>query len=83
MVTFPNEHYLCAMFESLNERLESALKTIKGEARLTELNIAESIKEIRRALVEADVNYRIAKDFTDKNKLIIFCYSVPTKVYTS
>ena len=60
--------YLCAMFESLNERLESALKTIKGEARLTELNIAESIKEIRRALVEADVNYRIAKDFTDKIK---------------
>lgn len=56
------------MFESLNERLESALKTIKGEARLTELNIAESIKEIRRALVEADVNYRIAKDFTDKIK---------------
>lgn len=56
------------MFESLNERLESALKTIKGESRLTELNIAESIKEIRRALVEADVNYRIAKDFTDKIK---------------
>lgn len=56
------------MFESLNERLESALKTIKGESRITELNVAESIKEIRRALVEADVNYKIAKEFTDKIK---------------
>ncbi len=56
------------MFESLNERLELAFKNIKGEARLTDLNVAESIKEIRRALVEADVNYKIAKEFTDKVK---------------
>mgnify|MGYP003377679999 CR=1 FL=1 len=56
------------MFDSLNERLELALKTIKGESRITELNVAESIKEIRRALVEADVNYKIAKEFTDKIK---------------
>ena len=53
------------MFESLSDRLEGALKTLKGEHKLTELNIAESIKEIRRALVAADVNYKIAKDFTD------------------
>lgn len=59
---------LIYMFDSLNERLELALKTIKGESRITELNVAESIKEIRRALVEADVNYKIAKEFTDKIK---------------
>lgn len=56
------------MFESLSEKLEGALKTIKGDAKLTEINIAQSIKEIRRALVAADVNYAIAKDFTDKIK---------------
>ncbi|MCC6817017.1 MAG: signal recognition particle protein [Saprospiraceae bacterium] len=56
------------MFESLNEKLELALKGIRGERTLTELNIAESIKEIRRALVAADVNYKIAKEFTDKVK---------------
>ena len=56
------------MFNSLTDRLEGALKTLKGEHKLTELNIAESIKEIRRALVAADVNYKIAKDFTDAIK---------------
>lgn len=56
------------MFENLSERIESAVKSIKGEGRITELNIAASIKEIRRALVDADVNYRIAKEFTDKVK---------------
>ena len=56
------------MFESLSERLESAFKNLKGEAKITELNIAATVKEIRRALVDADVNYKIAKDFTDKVK---------------
>ncbi|HUN16907.1 MAG TPA: signal recognition particle protein [Saprospiraceae bacterium] len=56
------------MFESLNEKLEFAFKNLKGEGKLTELNVAESIKEIRRALVAADVNYKIAKEFTDKVK---------------
>jgi signal recognition particle subunit SRP54 len=56
------------MFESLNEKMELAFKNLKGEGRLTELNIAQSIKEIRRALVSADVNYKIAKEFTDKVK---------------
>src|SRR4030095_284149 len=56
------------MFESLSERLESAFKQIKGEGRVTELNIAATVKEIRRALVDADVNYKIAKEFTDKVK---------------
>ncbi|NOT36000.1 MAG: signal recognition particle protein [Saprospiraceae bacterium] len=56
------------MFESLNEKLSLALKGLRGERTLTELNVAESIKEIRRALVAADVNYKIAKEFTDKVK---------------
>ncbi len=56
------------MFDSLSERLEGAFKVLKGENKLTELNIAESIKEIRRALVGADVNYKIAKEFTDNVK---------------
>ena len=53
------------MFENLSERLESAFKQIKGEGRITELNIAATVKDIRRALIDADVNYKIAKDFTD------------------
>lgn len=56
------------MFESLNDRLEGAFKTLRGDGKLTEINIAQSIKEIRRALVSADVNYKIAKEFTDKIK---------------
>ena len=56
------------MFDSLNDKLEGAFKTLKGQGKLTEINVAQSIKEIRRALVAADVNYKIAKDFTDKIK---------------
>jgi signal recognition particle subunit SRP54 len=56
------------MFESLSEKLEFAFKSLKGDTKLTELNIANSVKEIRRALVAADVNYKIAKEFTDKVK---------------
>lgn len=56
------------MFNSLSEKLESAFKNIKGEGRISELNIANTVKEIRRALVDADVNYKIAKEFTDNVK---------------
>lgn len=56
------------MFDSLSNRLDRAFKTLKGHSKLTELNIAESVKEIRRALVDADVSYKIAKDFTNKIK---------------
>jgi len=56
------------MFNSLQEKLEGAFKNLKGQARITELNIATTVKEIRRALVDADVNYKIAKEFTDKVK---------------
>lgn len=56
------------MFNSLQEKLESAFKNLKGQGRITEINIASTIKDIRRALVDADVNYKIAKEFTDKIK---------------
>src|SRR6186713_3566323 len=56
------------MFESLSDKLEAAFKSIKGEARINELNIANTVKDIRRALIDADVNYKIAKEFTDRVK---------------
>ena len=56
------------MFNNLTERLDSAFKLLKGEGKITELNGATTVKEIRRALVDADVNYTIAKQFTDKVK---------------
>jgi signal recognition particle subunit SRP54 len=56
------------MFNSLSEKLESAFKNLKGQARITELNVANTVKDIRRALVDADVNYKIAKEFTDTIK---------------
>lgn len=56
------------MFENLSERLESAFKQLKGEGRINEINVASTVKEIRRALVDADVNYKIAKEFTDRVK---------------
>lgn len=56
------------MFQSLSDRLDGAFKTLTGDNKLTEINVAQSIKEIRRALVAADVNYQIAKDFTDRIK---------------
>jgi len=56
------------MFENLQERLEGAIKTLKGQGQITEINVATTIKEIRRALVDADVNYKIAKEFTDTVK---------------
>ncbi|MCG2614711.1 signal recognition particle protein [Terrimonas sp. NA20] len=56
------------MFNSLQEKLESAFKNLKGQGRITEINVASTVKDIRRALVDADVNYKIAKEFTDKIK---------------
>ncbi len=56
------------MFDNLTEKLESAFKQIKGQGRITELNIAATVKDIRRALIDADVNYKIAKEFTDTVK---------------
>jgi signal recognition particle subunit SRP54 len=56
------------MFQNLSERLERAFKNVKGEGRITELNIAATVKDIRRALIDADVNFKIAKEFTDTVK---------------
>ncbi len=56
------------MFDNLSERLDSAFKQLKGEGRISEINVATTIKEIRRALVDADVNFKIAKEFTDRVK---------------
>ena len=56
------------MFENLSERLERAFKVLKGEGRITEINVAETLKEVRRTLIEADVNYKVAKTFTDTVK---------------
>ena len=56
------------MFKNLSERLENAVRSLSGNSVLTEINVASAIKEIRRALVDADVNYKIAKEFTDKIK---------------
>ena len=56
------------MFESLSDRLEGAFQVLQGNNKLTDINIAQSVREIRRALVAADVNYKIAKEFTDKVK---------------
>ncbi|WP_300705063.1 signal recognition particle protein [uncultured Alistipes sp.] len=60
------------MFENLTDKLERSFKLIKGEGRITEINVAETLKEIRRALIDADVNYKVAKSFTDevKNKAL-------------
>ncbi|MBQ5691869.1 MAG: signal recognition particle protein [Alistipes sp.] len=56
------------MFENLTEKLERSFKILKGEGRITEINVAETLKEIRRALIDADVNYKVAKSFTDDVK---------------
>jgi signal recognition particle subunit SRP54 len=54
------------MFESLSSKLDKAFKTLKGQGRITEINVASTVKEIRRALIDADVNYKVAKNVTDK-----------------
>ncbi len=66
------------MFENLNEKLERSFKLLKGQGRITEINIAETLKEVRRALLDADVNYKIAKSFTEKVKEIALGQNVLT-----
>lgn len=56
------------MFENLSSKLDKAFKTLKGQGKITEINVAETVKEIRKALIDADVNYKIAKQFTDTVK---------------
>ncbi|MDO4195033.1 MAG: signal recognition particle receptor subunit alpha, partial [Prevotellaceae bacterium] len=56
------------MFENLSDRLERSFKILKGEGKITEINVAETLKDVRRALLDADVNYKVAKTFTDNVK---------------
>ncbi len=56
------------MFENLSERLERSFKLLKNQGKITEINVAETLKDVRRALLDADVNYKVAKQFTDTVK---------------
>lgn len=68
------------MFDSLNSKLEKAFQTLKGQGRITDINVASTIKEIRKALIEADVNYKVAKDVTDEIKLKALGQNVLTSI---
>jgi signal recognition particle subunit SRP54 len=59
---------ICFMFENLSEKLEKSFKILKGQGKITEINVAETLKEVRKALIDADVSYAIAKEFCDKVK---------------
>jgi signal recognition particle subunit SRP54 len=68
------------MFENLSERLERSLKLIRGESRITELNIADTLKDVRKALLDADVSYKVARTFTDEVKIKAMGANVLTAV---
>ncbi len=74
MVILSAKRYLCAfifrenMFENISEKFDRAFKVLKGHGQITEINVAETLKEVRRALLDADVNFKIAKQFTDTVK---------------
>lgn len=71
------------MFDNLSERLERSFKILKGEGKITEINVAETLKDVRRALLDADVNYKVAKNFTDTVKEIALGQNVLTAVKPS
>ena len=71
------------MFDNLSERLERSFKILKGEGRITEINVAETLKDVRRALLDADVNYKVAKNFTDTVKQKALGQNVLTAVKPS
>ena len=68
------------MFENLSERLERSFKILKGEGKITDINVAETLKDIRRALLDADVSYKVAKDFCDRVKAKAMGQNVLTAV---
>ncbi|MBQ7823260.1 MAG: signal recognition particle protein [Bacteroidaceae bacterium] len=68
------------MFENLSERLERSFKILKGEGKITDINVAETLKDVRRALLDADVNYKVAKQFTDTVKAKALGMNVLTAV---
>ena len=69
------------MFENLSDRLERSFKILKGEGKITEINVAETMKDVRRALLDADVNYKVAKEFTNKVKEKALGMNVLTAVW--
>ena len=71
------------MFENLSDRLERSFKILKGEGKITEINVAETLKDVRRALLDADVNYKVAKTFTDTVKKKALGMNVLTAVKPS
>lgn len=71
------------MFENLSERLERSFKLLKGQGRITEINVAETLKDVRRALLDADVNYNVAKQFTDTVKAKALGQNVITAIKPS
>ena len=71
------------MFENLSERLDRSFKLLKGEGKITEINVAETLKDVRKALLDADVNYKVAKSFTDTVKTKALGQSVLTSVKPS
>lgn len=71
------------MFENLSDRLERSFKILKGEGKITEINVAETLKDVRRALLDADVNYKVAKSFTDEVKKKALGMNVLTAVKPS
>ena len=71
------------MFENLSERLERSFKLLKGEGKITEINVAETLKDVRKALLDADVNYKVAKNFTDTVKAKALGQNVLTSVKPS
>ena len=71
------------MFENLSERLDRSFKLLKGEGKITEINVAETLKDVRKALLDADVNYKVAKSFTDTVKTKALGQNVLTSVKPS
>ena len=71
------------MFENLSERLDRSFKLLKGEGKITEINVAETLKDVRKALLDADVNYKVAKSFTDTVKEKALGQNVLTSVKPS
>ena len=71
------------MFDNLSERLERSFKILKGEGKITEINVAETLKDVRKALLDADVNYKVAKNFTDTVKEKAFGQNVLTSIKPS
>ena len=71
------------MFENLSERLDRSFKLLKGEGKITEINVAETLKDVRKALLDADVNYKVAKGFTDTVKAKALGQNVLTSVKPS